>query len=459
VEGSAKDFDFVEVFADPSTASAEPAFEGSNVFRVAALSTILGGDRQLAQDMTSDLLALGFSPGLSSGEGGWSDTDPAESFAGSEDRPSTRDTPAGNRVALWQRVNEAMTPRSATAFLLAVLGSRLERESTAAAAALWRQISMIDRRDLPLRYWRPYFWEWLYELRALGLPEPAWWPALGTPSSFPNLDLDVDDFEATEWEPDTWNAIYERAMALRGSRYDETALVSFLTLFRLNAALRSRDRIVRSLASAAFLPSGSSDDTPASPRISRPNTHSGTLVSTMVHGTRAYLGNWWRPEGTFFRFIQQPYRPNLYTGGARFSWSGKWSKRHRERAGREFHEWTEDEPVAHDGLQTVFAHSYGGEIAARAANAGAPIDQLILLSVPVTAHVEAAAQAGMPIVDVRLKRDPVLMLARTRDRLTQHIQERANVKEVILEQWSIDHGASHKREAWQIEEVARKGAI
>jgi pimeloyl-ACP methyl ester carboxylesterase len=66
--------------------------------------------------------------------------------------------------------------------------------------------------------------------------------------------------------------------------------------------------------------------------------------------------------------------------------------------------------VAVDRIQTLFGHSYGGEIATRAANLSMPIRQLVLLSTPVTSHVEAAAASGTEIVDVRLPLDPVLAL-------------------------------------------------
>lgn len=420
---------------------------------------MLGGDRELVREMEPDLLDLGFSDSLSSGEVSWSAVDPAETFAGLRDQRLAADAPDGNRVHLWQAINETMTPQAAIAFLLAVLGSRLERESAAAAAALWRQISSIDRRHVSPRFWRPYFWEWWNELEAMGLPEPDWWPLAGPMFDFPDIELDVSDFKGAEWEPDPWNFIYERTMSLRRGQYEVIGVINFLTLYRLNGALRSRDPIVRSLASAAFLPSVDSPPIGIPPPIPRSEAEAGTLVSTMIHGTRGYMGHWWQPEGDFFDFIRRPYRPNLYTGGARFDWSGKWSRQHRERAGQRFNEWARDDNVVPNGLQTVFAHSYGGEIAARAVNDGAPIKQLVLLSTPVTTHVETSAESGMPIVDIRLKRDPVLLLARIRDKLKQHIEDRANVTALTLKPWSLDHGASHKPDVWQAEKLVEKSGI
>jgi hypothetical protein len=420
---------------------------------------MLGGDRELIRDMERDLTDLGFSDSLSSGEVSWADVSPAESFAGTGDQRPTRDVPVDDRVALWQAVNERMTPQAATAFLLAVLGSSLERESTAAASALWRQISTIDPKHSPLRYWQRYGWEWWYELRELGPLEADGWPLPGALSGLPDFNIDVDGFEATEWNQELWNLIYERAVRRLRDRDGGIAYVGYLTLFRLNGALRSPDPIVRSLASAAFMPSSDSDLANAPPPDTRGKAQPETLVSTMIHGTWAYRADWWQPEGDFFEFIRQPYRPNLYAGGARFDWNDRWSKRHRKDAGDRFRGWAEDRNVAPTGLQTVFGHSFGGEIAARAVNANARIKELVLMSVPVTTHVEAAAESGLPVVDIRLKCDPVLVLARLRNRLKQSMKERENVTPVIFDNWTLDHGASHKPDAWQREDVARKGGI
>jgi len=111
--------------------------------------------------------------------------------------------------------------------------------------------------------------------------------------------------------------------------------------------------------------------------------------------------------------------------------------------------------VAPHGLQSVFAHSYGGEVASRAVVRGARVEELVLLSVPATSHVEAAADTGVRVVDVRLRFDPVLALARTRQRL----QSRRTVTPVYLNRWCLDHGASHREDVWQAEDVARRGRI
>jgi hypothetical protein len=96
---------------------------------------------------------------------------------------------------------------------------------------------------------------------------------------------------------------------------------------------------------------------------------------------------------------------------------------------------------------------------ARAVLKGTQIDELILLSAPVTNHLEHAAESGVPIVDVRLKFDPVLGLARARQRLKQKMKPRENVIPVVIDSWRLDHGASHSPHVWRTQEVAHKGKI
>lgn len=56
-----------------------------------------------------------------------------------------------------------------------------------------------------------------------------------------------------------------------------------------------------------------------------------------------------------------------------------------------------------NGLGTVFGHSYGGEIIARAVNAGSKIDEVVFLSAPVHTHHRRMLSAVRRVVDVRLR--------------------------------------------------------
>ena len=107
----------------------------------------------------------------------------------------------------------------------------------------------------------------------------------------------------------------------------------------------------------------------------------------------------------------------------------------------------------------MFAHSYGGEVAAKALHHGTRIEALVFLSVPVNTHVGNAAATGVRVIDVRLKVDPVLTIARCQQRVRQRLPQAGNVTEVILSKWRLDHGATHKGLVWDNEKVASRGRL
>jgi hypothetical protein len=456
MEGSARDDDDVfEVSPSADTAAAEPEFQGANVCRVAALSTMLGGDRRSVRGLAAPLSELGFPENLSSGEQVWSDVDPMESFAGVRDQRFDGDIPGGDRVSYWQRIQETAEPAAAIAFLVAVLGSPLERESAAAASALWRQVSGIDpqrlRRGPPWPYWRGR----LYDVLGPEWDEPAWWGFPWAQRGVLDIDTDIEDSSEVAWEPETWIAIYARTISRLGDRYGDIWLIGLLVRWRLSRALRSPDPITRSLAQAAFWPSaelGVADIPPPAAPSAIPAE--GVVVSTMIHGTWAWTGDWWEPGGGFHKFICDNYRSNLYNEGAFFTWSGAYRPGHRKRAAERLYKWAGAD--GRGGLETVFAHSYGGDVAAAAvAIHRTRVNELVLLSAPATEYVEAAARTGMRIVDVRLYFDPVLGLARR----WQRIEKGPKVKQVILKKWRLDHGATHRDRVWRKEDVAKRGGI
>ncbi|ORV40948.1 hypothetical protein AWC00_15490 [Mycobacterium conspicuum] len=353
-------------------------------------------------------------------------------------------------MSRWAEMNENDDPRPAVEFLIAMLGSSLERESAAAAAALWRGLDLgveLSPRSIAARrriydrlFFGPRYDDDLWLLRPFGLEEQL-------------FGLDVG--ETQPWDPDRWLNIYEQLQFRLGQdRYVDAFVIAATVSARLYQALQSPDSIVRSLAIAALVRVADGPPPAKDHRDSRSTGVSATpTVSTIIHGTTAYMGDWWRPQvGDFHRFIHDNYRPNLYSGGGRFSWSGAYSAKHRSRAAQDLVAWIAD--LAPHGIQSLFGHSYGGEIASRAVNLGAPIQQLVLLSTPVTRQVKAAAAAGARIVDVRLPLDPVLAL----ELRPQRLARRENVTRVITS-WRLSHSATHEESVWVSEDIARRGHI
>lgn len=171
-------------------------------------------------------------------------------------------------------------------------------------------------------------------------------------------------------------------------------------------------------------------------------------LSMMVHGTWAWRGNWWYPDGDFHTYAKEEVRDNVYDGGAPFSWSGAYLSRSRRLAAVRLARWVQD--LAAGQVDTVFAHSYGGAIALESTTNGARYETAVLLSVPVHRNYDIEwRHIGRPL-SVRLSFDLVLAAARARQRFP------ANVDELVLPLHPWQHGATHKPGLWSDHDVASK---
>jgi hypothetical protein len=130
-------------------------------------------------ELAEPLAELGFAERLRSGEIAVFDVDPSELFADLWPDLDRADV----RINLWQRLNDDGDAHAALAFLVAILGSPLERESAAAAAALWRAMAGIDPKRLSRYARRPRWWflrkDLELEARDWPLPERLWLPDEG----------------------------------------------------------------------------------------------------------------------------------------------------------------------------------------------------------------------------------------------------------------------------------------
>ena len=225
----------------------------------------------------------------------------------------------------------------------------------------------------------------------------------------------------------------------------------FLTDARqvLNRGARGRDVAGQEVALAArrtgIARPGSAaeeDDEPTRWRAT-PDRHSVT-----VHGTWAWRGDWWYPGGDFHSFVAKSIRPNLYSGGAPFSWSGGYFKKSRKKAAQRLARWVLDVGGGH--LDTAFAHSYGGGIALMSTASGANYDRLVLLSVPVHNDYDIEWRNIGKAQSVRLRFDMVLAAARARQRFG------ANVDELVLPLYPWSHGATHDPGLWATQSIQQK---
>jgi hypothetical protein len=404
------------------TSAAGPEFQSTNVCRASALSLMLAFNTgYLTAPLWEPLSELGFG-------------DRALDSLGSEDRLATAlaaDWFAGvgadvasadTRAESWREMNDDGDPYSAMRFLLGVLGSPSERESAAAAAALFNVL-----RDQP-------------QLTGLLTIDDV------------AVSISLGDLERP-WDGEAWQSFFAQQVpdGRTAFRIERTAPVWLLALIRLRLARQSPDPVTRSLALALRI-GGPDQPRQLTTQDAVPTPAGALVISTMIHGTWGWKGDWWRPLGGFHKFIMSEHRPNLYGRGARFSWSGAYSQKQRNIAASDFVDWAQE--VAPNGLQTVFSHSYGAEVAALAVAAGTSAQELVLMSAPGTDYVNHASTIVNRVIDVRLPFDPVLALARTPQRLAPH----ESVTEVLLP-WSLDHSASHEEQLWQEVDVAGQAQL
>ncbi|WP_434317439.1 hypothetical protein [Leifsonia sp. P73] len=352
--------------------------------------------------------------------------------------------PRAVRRDAWRRLNDGSAGRRLT-LLAAGLCSSLERESVVAAVAVLNALSAsvvidllgIDADDL------------LYPL-SLSLAEPAG--------------------ERVVWRREEWaeDSAERLSASADGDTRDVLRRLLLLAFERIRAALRSPDEVVRELAAAAWLRAVALDDRVEptvydSETVADDEGRGGAVppadvpagappgaapaaparLSTLIHGTWAWQADWWYPGGDFHTHVAGRLRPTLYDDGMPFSWSGELSGQHRAIAARRLQDWLAT-ATGGAGVGTVFAHSYGGEVAVRAVNNGCPIAQLVLLSAPIHRHHRRALPHIPDVVDIRLRFDLVLTGALAKQRLRG-----PRVRNRIISKAFWQHGVTHDPALWQ----------
>lgn len=412
-----------EPTSSPETARPREEFESINVCRVVLLGAAFGSARGLS-GLEEELQAMGL-PEYLAGNTDWSWDDAVgqiERGAFAEDR-SREETFSALRTDAW--------PAGAATFLVQVLGSELERESAAAAAAIWvaagRRNGLRRPSGPSLRRWYRLWgrYDFPFDLpRAFDLwGEPADWTY--------NPDLETPPPGAVGWSDFPWRMVAAEFLqepdAYPGNSADR---IEELAGARLALAMRSEDPITRQLAMAAMARLGHRDDDAEGGGAGRAPIPGAVVASTIIHGTWGWKGDWWRPSASFHDYVRQEVRSNIYSRGAPFSWSGAYSDGQRRMAAEDFHRWANE--ISPRGIDTLLGHSYGGEVAARAWHLGTKIREVVLLSTPATVPVRIAVDHGLRTVDIRLPFDPVLALARTPQRIRR---KAANLTEVVLPRW------------------------
>jgi hypothetical protein len=172
-----------------------------------------------------------------------------------------------------------------------------------------------------------------------------------------------------------------------------------------------------------------------------------TPDATLVHGTFAGDEEWWMPgRGEFHRFFSSEADRSLYGGGRPFSWGGGYSSRARANSAARLINW-----VGGGTMRTILAHSYGCQVVALAQRERVVCGELVMLSAPVTVPLLEQLGRFDQVVDIRVKWDPILMLAGKRQRLPSEIP----ALRIELEGY-LSHSSSHSSTVWRKAELLRR---
>jgi hypothetical protein len=206
---------------------------------------------------------------------------------------------------------------------------------------------------------------------------------------------------------------------------------------------RSEDTLVQTVAATAL-----ARVAPEHPRL-RQMTRAKTVRSggeashsaLLVHGTFARSHEWWQPGGSFHSYLKSNVRPDLYSAGDRFEWSGGYSDAARDLGARDLRTWVEDRNL--QGLD-LFGHSHGANVIMQATKFGLRAGELVLLSCPVhVAKYLPDFARTTRVVSIRVHLDLVI-LADFGGQRFRHPQ----IHENVLPIW-FDHGASHNPQVWR----------
>ncbi|MFO1434588.1 MAG: alpha/beta hydrolase [Candidatus Competibacteraceae bacterium] len=227
------------------------------------------------------------------------------------------------------------------------------------------------------------------------------------------------------------------------SSYIELSTEPVRPLKVLERGTQSTDSLVREVAATAL-----TRHYPESPalrkltRKTRPSTGGKpSHTSLIVHGTFARNESWWQPGGDFHSYLRQNVRPDLYSAGDRFEWSGAYSDGARAIAATDLRAWVNKHNL--NGLD-LFAHSHGGNIAMLASQGGLSIGTLVLLSCPV--HVDKyfpAFDRVRKVVSIRVKVDLVILADGGGQRFSD-----PRIQENVLPLW-FNHSATHDPKVWR----------
>jgi hypothetical protein len=198
---------------------------------------------------------------------------------------------------------------------------------------------------------------------------------------------------------------------------------------------------------------------PTSARLaSGPEDPHAQPLSVVVHGTFARLAipdrRWYLPNAKLPSHIRGTCTPDLYLGTNYFRWSGEYTPKGRTCATDDLLKWCDIR--SRRQLDTVFAHSHGGNVILDAIQRGLSVELLVLLHTPVLERTDdewaAIQQRVGRILDLRNSLDWVVALDKVRNfshnRLPAQLSNSRRLTPSVPEHLRFSHNRFIKQKTW-----------
>ena len=177
--------------------------------------------------------------------------------------------------------------------------------------------------------------------------------------------------------------------------------------------------------------------------------------TTLIHGTWARRGRWWRPDGALYRHLrdEEDVFPHLYKGPDPFKWSGYFNFRlwadpktdwERQQAADSLAWWAQRRLSPHPDL---IGHSYGGSLSMMTTQAEKSVRGMVLLSPAVHRTCLPDPAYYERILHVRMKLDLVLLADFSRPGLLRSLPNVVDRR--LRRRGLVGHAATHDPRVWR----------
>ncbi len=174
-------------------------------------------------------------------------------------------------------------------------------------------------------------------------------------------------------------------------------------------------------------------------------------MTVIIHGTFASGGEWYKPGGSFHKYIKEEVYPDVYSGDDFYKWSGAYGtenmlKRIWETAAKALVTWVKAHPAR---TIRLMAHSHGNNVVNRATHLGLPTScTLIQMGPPVRDWnlPDMSKVSSARLFSIYASRDLVITLDGGAVTYAGTATEAFEKKRKVA---TFDHSYSHEKKAWQ----------